>query len=79
MRHTYGTTLAANGVDVVTIQRLMGHTDIKTTMQYLHAAPDRMQWAAESLHLDGTTQEELDEVASGEKKRKEGQFSGIIN
>ena len=54
MRHTFGTTLAADGVDVVTIQKLMGHRDIKTTMRYLHAAPDRMRWAVENLQLDGT-------------------------
>ena len=54
LRHTFGTTLAADGVDVVTIQKLMGHSDIKTTMRYLHAAPDRMQWAVENLQLDGT-------------------------
>jgi len=63
LRHTYGTTLAANGVDVVTIMKLMGHSDIKTTMRYLHSAPDRLKWAAENLHLDGTTQAQMDEQA----------------
>ena len=61
MRHTFGTTLAANGIDVRTIMELMGHTDIKTTMIYLHAAPSRMRGAVETLHLDGTTQEEVEE------------------
>ena len=67
LRHTYGTTLAANGVDVVTIQKLMGHTDIKTTMRYLHAAPDRMKWAVETSGLDGTVE---DKEGGTEKRDK---------
>ena len=49
LRSTFGTWLAADGVDVVTIKNLMGHTDVKTTMKYLHAAPNRMEWAVERL------------------------------
>ena len=54
MRHTFGTTLAAKGEDVRTIQELMGHKDLKTTMIYLHAAPNRMRAAVENLGLDGS-------------------------
>ena len=66
LRHTFGTHLVANGVDIRTIQELMGHTDLKTTMKYLHAAPNRMRGAVENLNLDGTTQEEKDERAKGQ-------------
>ena len=52
--------MAADGVDVVTFKNLMGHQDIKTTMKYLHAAPHRMEWAVENLHLNGQTQAEVD-------------------
>jgi site-specific recombinase XerD len=34
-RHTYATTLLHDGVDVVSLQRLMGHKDINSTMKYL--------------------------------------------
>ena len=61
LRHTFGTTLAANGKDIRTIQELMGHVDIKTTMKYLHAAPHRMKWAVQDLRLDGTTEAEMHE------------------
>ena len=71
LRHTFGTTLAAEGVDIVTIQKLMGHTDIKTTQKYLHAAPNRLTWAVENLRLDGTSQAALDR----EKDRKMHQGS----
>jgi len=58
MRHTFGTTLAANGVGVRDIMAMMGHSDIKTTMIYLHASPDRMARAVENLGLDGSIPED---------------------
>ena len=69
LRHTFGTWLAADGVDLVTIKNLMGHQDIKTTMKYLHAAPHRMEWAVENLHLDGQTQAEVDRSQDTEMQR----------
>jgi integrase len=39
LRHTFGSLLAASGVDVVTIQKAMGHSALTTTSRYLHARP----------------------------------------
>jgi len=39
LRHTYGSLLAAAGVDLVTIQAVMGHSALATTGRYLHAKP----------------------------------------
>jgi integrase len=38
-RHTFGTQCAARGIALVKIQHWMGHSDIRTTMRYLHYAP----------------------------------------
>jgi integrase len=38
LRHTFGSLCAAGGIDVVSIQRWMGHRDIQTTMIYMHFA-----------------------------------------
>lgn len=36
-RHTYATSLLHEGFDIVSVQRLLGHDDIESTMKYLRA------------------------------------------
>lgn len=44
LRHTYCTRLAEAGTDLKTMQYLMGHSDIKTTMEvYNHVDQDRLE------------------------------------
>ena len=39
------------GVDLATVQKLMGHRDIKTTMRYAHLAPDHLKSAVTQLQF----------------------------
>ena len=40
-----------NGVDLPAVQKLMGHTDIRTTMIYSHLAPDHLAGAVDKLAI----------------------------
>lgn len=60
LRHTFASHLAQNGVSVIVIKELLGHSDIKTTMRYSHLTPSTVRGAIETLnqnngHHLGTT------------------------
>jgi integrase/recombinase XerD len=50
-RHTYATRLLESGCDIVTVQKLMGHSDIETTRQYLDPDEALKRQAANRLKL----------------------------
>jgi site-specific recombinase XerD len=45
LRHTYASWLVMSGVDLYTVQRLMGHSTISMTERYSHLAPDHLKKA----------------------------------
>lgn len=49
LRHSFATQLLAAGVDVVSVQALLGHSTIEMTMQYLHVAMPMMRSAIARL------------------------------
>ena len=49
MRHTCCTRLLANGVDLITVQHWMGHSDIRQTAAYAHVMPKNLDAAAMAL------------------------------
>lgn len=44
LRHTYATHLLEDGVNILTVQKMMGHSNIDSTMLYLHVCqtPDQL-------------------------------------
>lgn len=47
LRHTFGARLAISGAPPKAIQELMGHSDLTTTLRYMHLTP---QATAEAIH-----------------------------
>jgi integrase len=52
LRHTFATRLLSRGVDVRTVQQLMGHRDIKTTLTYLHLLRGAERRAIDALERE---------------------------
>lgn len=42
-RHTFASHFMMNGGNILVLQRVLGHTDIKMTMRYAHFAPDHLE------------------------------------
>ncbi|MFY9529102.1 MAG: tyrosine-type recombinase/integrase [Candidatus Acidiferrales bacterium] len=40
MRHTVGTRLVRSGIDLRTVQEILGHASLKTTQRYYAQTPD---------------------------------------
>ena len=51
LRHTFATSLLDAGVDLKTVQELMGHSHIRTTERYLHSSDDKKFEAINKLQF----------------------------
>ncbi|MEZ7809956.1 tyrosine-type recombinase/integrase [Alcaligenes phenolicus] len=43
--HTFASHFMINGGNILILQRILGHQDLKTTMRYAHLAPDHLNSA----------------------------------
>lgn len=54
LRHTYITNLLRNNVSIYKVMKLVGHSNIKTTMGYIHLVVDDLRNEAEMVKLPET-------------------------
>ena len=43
LRHTFASRFVMNGGNILTLQKILGHTSLAMTMRYAHLAPDHLQ------------------------------------
>jgi integrase/recombinase XerD len=53
LRHTFGTSMVRDGVDLVTVAQLMGHARLETTRNYVLPTEEDLERAVGSLPVDG--------------------------
>jgi len=53
LRHSYGTNLILNDVDVVTASKLLGHATLAQTNRYVNSAAELKQKATDKINIEG--------------------------
>lgn len=69
LRHTFASHLAMSGVGVFDIKELLGHSDIGTTMRYMHLAPGHLAGRTDVL-LRGLESSSVDTQDSSATSRE---------
>lgn len=80
LRHTFASRLVMAGVDIRTVQELMGHKSILMTMRYAHLAPSHTQAAVEKIVPDapeGARKGNLQVVAGTHMAPRKAKGKGI--
>lgn len=60
-RHTFGTRMADTGLNAAALKRIMGHSDFRTTVRYVHDQKDVQRKAVDLF----------DEMMTGQKQKAE--------
>lgn len=53
-RHTFATLQLANGTDIYTVSKMLGHTNVRTTQIYAKVVDEKKETAADAIKIDLT-------------------------
>lgn len=51
LRHSFASHFMMAGGNIIVLQRILGHSDIRVTMRYAHFAPDHLEEAVHNNPL----------------------------
>lgn len=54
-RHTFATLQLANGTDIYTVSKMLGHTNVQTTQIYAKVVDEKKEQAANAIKIEGLT------------------------
>jgi len=66
LRHTFAANFIMSGGNILTLQKILGHSDLKMTMRYAHLAPDFFHQEIEKMNF--TEKEKITPPTSPENK-----------
>ena len=62
LRHTFASHFMMAGGNIIVLQRILGHSDIRVTMRYAHFAPDDLE---DAIYMNPLAQISGDKMAMG--------------
>jgi integrase len=66
LRHSFASRLVMSGVDLPTVQALMGHKEISMTLRYTHLTTDHKQRAVRALETFGEKSQQFSQPQTGQ-------------
>lgn len=55
LRHTFASHFIQNGGNILTLQKILGHSSLAMTMRYVHLAPEHLAEAVKLNPIAGIT------------------------
>lgn len=78
LRHTFASWLIMKGIDLKTVQELLGHKTFNMTLRYAHLSPDHKKLAVEILEEKEEKGIQLDTIWTPEEKQEYLKSSEVI-